>query len=100
MLIKHPSDVRSSEISDKATYLNRRAFIQAAVGTFGVGVLFGAAVVHAQQPAPRGRRLEHIQKSPLSTAETPNTWQQITTYNNFYEFGIDKLPGSAFHSAT
>ena len=35
MLIKRPSDIRSSEISDKATYLNRRAFIQAAVGVLG-----------------------------------------------------------------
>ena len=26
------------------------------------------------------------QKSPLSTTETPNTWEHITTYNNFYEF--------------
>ena len=25
-------------------------------------------------------------KSPLSTTETPNTWEHITTYNNFYEF--------------
>ncbi len=96
MLIKHPSDVRSSEISDKATYLNRRAFIQAAVGALGVGALFGAEVVHAQQPAARGRRLEHIQKSPLSTTETPNTWQQITTYNNFYEFGIDKKDAATY----
>ena len=89
MLIKRPSDVRSSEISDKATYLNRRAFIQAAVGVLGVGALAGETAVNAQQPAPHGRKLENIQKSALSTTEKPNTWQQITTYNNFYEFGVD-----------
>ena len=45
----------------------------------------------AAQPAPRGRKLEGVQKSPLSTSdERLNTWEQITTYNNFYEFGTDK----------
>ena len=29
-------------------------------------------------------------KSPFSTTETPNTFQDVTHYNNFYEFGIDK----------
>jgi sulfoxide reductase catalytic subunit YedY len=29
-------------------------------------------------------------RSSLSTTEKPNTWQHITTYNNFYEFGTDK----------
>jgi sulfoxide reductase catalytic subunit YedY len=90
MVIKRPSDVRSSEITDKATYLNRRAFIQAAIGALGVGALAGETAVNAQQPAPRGRTLENIRKSPSSPSETPNTWQQITTYNNFYEFGVDK----------
>jgi len=31
-----------------------------------------------------------MQPSPLSTTEAQNTWEQITTYNNFYEFGTDK----------
>jgi sulfoxide reductase catalytic subunit YedY len=29
-------------------------------------------------------------RSPWSTDETPNSWDEITTYNNFYEFGLDK----------
>src|SRR5262245_53187809 len=96
MLIKRPSDVRSSEISDKATYMNRRAFVQAAVGVLGVGALAVEPAVYAQQPAPHGRKLENIQKSTLSTTEKPNTWQQITTYNNFYEFGVDKKDASTY----
>ena len=59
MLIKRPPDVRSSEISDKATYLNRRAFIQAAVGVLGVGALAGETAVNAQQPRPRPEVGEH-----------------------------------------
>jgi methionine sulfoxide reductase catalytic subunit len=37
-----------------------------------------------------------VRKSPLSADEKPNTWEQITTYNNYYEFGADKDQPSAF----
>jgi sulfoxide reductase catalytic subunit YedY len=92
MLIKRPSDIRSSEITDRNTYLNRREFIQAAgAAAAGLGVLGATAEVHAAKPAPHGRKLENVAKSPLSvTGETVNSWEQITTYNNFYEFGTDK----------
>jgi sulfoxide reductase catalytic subunit YedY len=86
MLIKRPADIPSSEITDKKVYLNRRQFISAATGTVlataaGLGT---TATLLAQQPAPHGRKLVTT-KSPLSTTETPNTWEHITTYNNFYE---------------
>ena len=91
MLIKRPADIPSSEITDKKVYLNRREFIRtaavtgaAAAGAFGVG-----SVLSAQKPAEHGRKLV-TKKSPLSTSETPNTWEHITTYNNYYEFGTDK----------
>src|SRR3989442_3259310 len=93
MLIKRPSDVRSSEITDKAVYLNRRAFIRAAAITAGAaaaGCLDMDVLAQAGQPAPHGRKLENIKSSPLSTTEKLNTWEQITTYNNYYEFGTRK----------
>src|SRR5262245_10058866 len=96
MLIKDRVDVRSSEITDKTAFMNRRAFIQATVGVFGLGALAGEATVKAQQPAPHRRKLENIRKSSVSTTEAPNTWQQITTYNNFYEFGIDKKDAATY----
>jgi len=93
MLIKKPSDIRSSEITDKKLYLNRREFI-AAAGTVaaGLGVIGGAeAVLGAAEPAPHGRKLENIKKSPLAvTNDKVNSWEQITTCNNFYEFNSDK----------
>ena len=93
MLIKPPADIRSSEITDKKVWLNRRDFIKAAAGT--AAVVAGAAVasevvVHGQMPAPHGRKFDLVKKSSLSTTEKMNTWQQITTYNNYYEFGLDK----------
>jgi methionine sulfoxide reductase catalytic subunit len=93
MLIKHASDIRSSEITDKKLYLNRREFIRSTAGTalaVAAGSIGGEALLHAAPPAPHGRKLENIKKSPLSADEKANTWEQITTYNNYYEFGIDK----------
>jgi sulfoxide reductase catalytic subunit YedY len=98
MLIKRPADIRSSEITDQKLYLNRRDFIRTAGAVagaaVGVGVLTkGAAVLHAVQPAPHGAKLPNVKKgSPFSNTngEVMNTWEQITTYNNFYEFGTDK----------
>jgi methionine sulfoxide reductase catalytic subunit len=89
MLIKHAADIRSSEITDKKWYLDRRAFIQAATGTAAAAAvsLIGGAHLHAATPAPHGRKLANIRKSAFSTSEKVNTWEQITTYNNFYEFG-------------
>jgi len=93
MLIKPASDIRSSEITDKKLYLNRREFIRATTGTAvaaATGVLGAEAFLQAATPAPHGRKLENVKPSPLSTNEQPNSWDQITTYNNYYEFGTDK----------
>jgi sulfoxide reductase catalytic subunit YedY len=103
MLIKPASDIRSSEITDKTAYLNRREFIRTASGTAaaaaaGVGV-FGAAgaILEAATPAPHGQKFENVKPSTLSAAEEKlNTWEQITTYNNFYEFGTDKESPSLY----
>jgi methionine sulfoxide reductase catalytic subunit len=93
MLIKRRSDIPSSEITDKKLYLNRREFIRATTGTAvaaATGVLGAEAFLQAAPPAQHGRKLENVKKSPLSTDEKLNTWDQITTYNNYYEFGTDK----------
>ena len=93
MLIKRPDDIPSSEITDPHTYFNRRAFIAAAAGTAAVaaaGALGTGAILHAQPPAPHGAKLPNVKPSEFSTTEKPNTWEQITTYNNYYEFGSGK----------
>jgi sulfoxide reductase catalytic subunit YedY len=101
MLIKRPTDILSSEITDQRLYANRREFILAAGAAAGAVLLSGAnEVLHAAgQPAPHGRKLEGVQKSPLSAAvadEKVNSWEQITTYNNYYEFGTDKESPSIY----
>jgi hypothetical protein len=99
MLIKRAADIRSSDITDKRLYHSRREFLQTATGTVAVvaaGLVGGEALLHAETPAPHGRKLEHITKRPLSTNEKPNTWEQITTYNNYYEFGTSHDSASMY----
>lgn len=64
-----------SDVTPKSLWLSRRGLLA------GVGGLALAS--------PAAARIEAA-KSPLSTDETPNTFEEITTYNNFYEFGTDK----------
>ena len=51
-------------------------------------VVTGTPTAAAQNPA--ARKLANLKKSPFSTDEKPNAYKDITTYNNFYEFGTDK----------
>ena len=79
--------IPSSEITARRVYLNRRSFMQSMMVASGATVF--ADSVSAQQPAAHGRKLTTV-RSALSTTEKPNTWDQVTTYNNYYEFGTDK----------
>ena len=86
MLLRKPSDVLPSEITPEAAYLGRRSFMAAAGGLLAAAAL----PLRAKGAQGAGANLGPIDKSPLSTTETPNTFQQVTTYNNFYEFGLGK----------
>src|SRR5262249_16786927 len=94
MVIKKSSDIPSSEITPKSTYVSRRQFITGAAATVGAALaggyylrnhLDGGEVVHAE-----GAKLSGIVKSPFSTDEKPTSFQDITNYNNYYEFSTDK----------
>ena len=39
---------------------------------------------------PNAQKLTNLKKSPFSTDEKLNSYKDVTTYNNFYEFGLDK----------
>ena len=68
------------EITPKEIYLNRRKFLAAAAG----GVLLTATDARSEQ-------LSNLQKSPLSTTgEQITPARDVTSYNNFYEFGTSK----------
>jgi sulfoxide reductase catalytic subunit YedY len=104
MLIKKAPDVRESEVTPHQLYVKRREFLRAAgvaaaaAGASGVvgSSLFGSDGEHLETvdsaaQNPSAQKLENVRKSPLSTTdEKLNSYKDITTYNNFYEFGLDK----------
>jgi sulfoxide reductase catalytic subunit YedY len=89
MLIKKAPDVRSSEITPRSLYLRRREFIQASAAAL-VAAGLGSAADEALAQGGGLAKLPNVRKSPFSTTEKPNSYSDITSYNNFYEFGTDK----------
>jgi len=68
--------IASSEITSEDTYMNRRRFMTLASGlTIAVSSASGWA---------------QTKKGPYDTDEKPTPYKDVTTYNNFFEFGIDK----------
>jgi sulfoxide reductase catalytic subunit YedY len=80
MLIQQAPKIRSSEITPRASYMSRRRFLG------GAALMGGSLAVGARAASPFGT----IVKSPLSTNETPTPYADVTTYNNYYEFGTSK----------
>ncbi len=72
MLIRRPSDIPARDITDEGLFWSRRSWL----ASVGLGALAFAAPRHACA-APAG-------------GEETNTWDEVTGYNNFYEFGTGK----------
>jgi len=88
MLIKKPSAIRPSEITSKENYLNRREFMRA--GSIAGGLALASPALGAVVPDSKRAPLADVGQSEFSTDETPNSYEDITTYNNYYEFGTGK----------
>ena len=95
MLIGKPPDIPSSEITprnDYEWYFNRRRFLRGAVavGAAALGADRLADLFDPRIAAKAGTKLETV-KSPLTTSgEQLTSFEDITHYNNFYEFGVNK----------
>jgi sulfoxide reductase catalytic subunit YedY len=88
MLIKTEEKIPYSEITRKSDYLGRRDFLKAA-GMTAVALSVGAELISPTRAAA-GTKLD-FKKSDLSThGEALTPYKDITSYNNFYEFGTDK----------
>ena len=92
MVIKKPGDIASSEITPKETYINRRKFMvgAAAVGAAVLGRATSARVASPANVVHAENKLNVASKSPFSTTEKETPFNDITNYNNFYEFSTDK----------
>jgi methionine sulfoxide reductase catalytic subunit len=80
MLIRKPSELRYSDITPKATFLDRRRFLAA----------LPAALLARRARAATTTRFANLKASPLSVKDQPNPAKDATTYNNYYEFGTRK----------
>ncbi len=69
-------NIASSEITPQGTYMNRRRFI-----TEATGLAIAASSAMAWAETSRG---------PYDTDEKQTPYKDVTSYNNFYEFGVDK----------
>ena len=100
MLIKTRPEIPSSEITDERLYLRRREFIQIGAGLMGAAAgglaaaCGGSALDAASSSVPANAApqtpIADVKKKMVTTTEALNSFEQITTYNNFYEFGTKK----------
>ena len=79
MIIRKRPALTWSQVTPKSVYLNRRRFLAGSAALLGPA----AAIL-------RAAKLDVASKSQFSTTEKLTPLKEITTYNNFYEFGTDK----------
>ena len=86
MLIKKSTDISEHYVTDHSDYLSRRDFIKTSIaGGLGLSLLgLTAQGLSAEVNAKLDK--EYV----LATGETATSYKDITTYNNFYEFGTGK----------
>jgi len=92
MLIKKTADIRSSEITPKNLYLNRRKFL-AGAAMAGAAAVTGIRLAETVVPSATvlaGNKIDGVKKSSFSTTETVTPYKDVTHYNNYYEFSTDK----------
>ena len=100
MLIKKPGDIKSSEITDEKVYQSRRAFLRglALAGTATATGLLYRKLNPPPIPTPKGMTLVTTPEpasdlalaNGFKTTEKLTDLEDITNYNNFYEFSTSK----------
>ncbi|HLA50252.1 MAG TPA: protein-methionine-sulfoxide reductase catalytic subunit MsrP [Thermodesulfovibrionia bacterium] len=88
MFIKKPSDIKSSEITPKTLYINRRQFMAVAASLAAAGL--AAEEMLLKTRAWAGQKLPVKKRGEFSVEEKQTSFKDATHYNNFYEFSTDK----------
>jgi len=84
MLFRRAPDIKASEITDYKLYLNRRSFL------IGAAALALAPSGSEATVAPKGPPLAAKRNEAFAVEDPWTKFESITTYNNFYEFGVNK----------
>lgn len=103
MLIKKAEQIKSSEITPREIYQQRRQFLKTSVN-LGLGLTAsGLFATHAGDVfAGYGlKSLKYIKNNKYDINEELTKYKDVTTYNNFYEFGASKSsPAATAHVLT
>ncbi len=86
MLIKKSLEISYSEVTPKSLYVNRRSFLAGVPAAF----LGARELLSPSAQALASEKLGNLGKSSLSASDKPSSYKDVTTYNNFYEFGTSK----------
>lgn len=86
MLFRSAPDILPSEITPESIYLNRRTLMLGAGSILAAGALLPRSARAEVEPMD----LPNVKKSAYTVDEKINSYKEITSYNNFYEYGTDK----------
>ncbi|HEY2547056.1 MAG TPA: protein-methionine-sulfoxide reductase catalytic subunit MsrP [Candidatus Acidoferrum sp.] len=92
MLLRRKPELTYADVTPKELYFNRRKFLKA-MGIVGAATFAGSRALDFLSPSSSvyaAGKFPNLIKSPFSTTEKQNTFEEVTHYNNFYEFGVDK----------
>jgi methionine sulfoxide reductase catalytic subunit len=92
MLIRKTPELTHGDVTPRSVYLDRRKFL-GAVGVVGAAAVAGRGLFELALPSETTlatSKFSGLTKSPFSTTEKQNTYEDVTHYNNYYEFGTDK----------
>lgn len=87
MLIKKSPDLRYSDVTPRSLYLNRRKFLAGVPAAFLAG---NELLSPSRRALAATTKLQTVKSSLTTTGEKINDKQDVTTYNNYYEFGTGK----------
>ena len=82
--MKPDTRILPSAITPPEVYFDRRQAISALLAAGAVGI------AHANESQPATGKLTYSRNTERSVSEAPNSFEDVTGYNNFYEFGTDK----------
>jgi len=89
---RYDTGIKPSEITPESAFVNRRALLTTAVAA---GLLPSIMACEAATLPASGDLFANVKKWPGSTTEKANTFEEISSYNNFYEFGTGKSDPAA-----
>src|SRR5450631_3616114 len=84
-------DPKPSEITPPEVYAARRRLLSGALGLAAASIV--PRVLASSEPV--GAPLSAPRNPAFSSSEPPNSWEDVTTYNNYYEFGTGKADPAA-----